>query len=130
MHLIQEIGSYAGIAAIPGLAVLSALYFSQARDVRRLRDWAGRAPERSAEAAQGGRVAARPAPQTAAAQTGAAQTGPSTPARPAAPATAAGTAAAGEAATGAGGGGGTATATRPATATPPGTPPPVPRGAH
>ena len=120
MRLIQEIGSYAGIVAIPGLAILSALYFSQARDVRRLRDWAGRAPERSFEAAQGGRVAARPAPQTAAAQTGAASTGVATPA---APATAAGAAAAGAA----GGGGGTATATRPTTATPPGTHPPVPR---
>src|ERR1700750_2128751 len=50
MHLVQEIGSYAGFAAVVGLAVLSALYFSQARDVRRLRDWAGRAPERDAEA--------------------------------------------------------------------------------
>ena len=47
VHLILEIGSYAGLAAIPGLAVLSALYFSQARDVRRLREWAGRAPERA-----------------------------------------------------------------------------------
>jgi LytR cell envelope-related transcriptional attenuator len=108
VHLIQEIGSYAGLAAIPGLAILSALYFSQARDVRRLRDWAGRAPERTAEAAQGGRVVARPAPQTAAAQ------------QPAAAAAAARTAAAA-------GGGGTATATRPATAAPPGTHPPVPR---
>jgi LytR cell envelope-related transcriptional attenuator len=63
VHLIQEIGSYAGLAAIPGLAVLSALYFSQARDVRRLRDWAGRAPERAAEQAMGGRVTAQPQPQ-------------------------------------------------------------------
>jgi len=46
MEIIQEIGSYAGFAAILGLAVLSALYFSQARDVKRLREWAGRAPER------------------------------------------------------------------------------------
>jgi hypothetical protein len=50
VRLIQEIGSYAGFAAILGLAVLSALYFSQARDVKRLREWAGRAPERDAEA--------------------------------------------------------------------------------
>jgi LytR cell envelope-related transcriptional attenuator len=35
------------MAAVLGLAVLSALYFSQARDVKRLREWAGRAPERS-----------------------------------------------------------------------------------
>jgi LytR cell envelope-related transcriptional attenuator len=46
---IKEIGSYAGLAAFLGLAVLALLYFSQARDVRRLRDWAGRAPERDAE---------------------------------------------------------------------------------
>lgn len=58
MKLIQEIGSYAGFAAVVGLAVLSALYFSQARDVRRLRDWAGRAPERDADARA--RVAAAP----------------------------------------------------------------------
>src|SRR4051794_33166940 len=50
VRIIEQIGSYAGFAAVLGLAVLSALYFSQARDVRRLRDWAGRAPERDAEA--------------------------------------------------------------------------------
>ncbi len=64
MEIVQEIGSYAGFAAIIGLAVLSALYFSQARDVRRLRDWAGRAPERTSEpAAQPTRVVARPVPK-------------------------------------------------------------------
>ena len=64
MEIIQEIGSYAGLAAIVGLAVLSALYFSQARDVRRLRDWAGKAPERTSEpAAQPTRVVARPVPR-------------------------------------------------------------------
>lgn len=47
---VTEIGAYAGFASVLGLAVLSALYFSQARDVKRLRDWAGRAPERDAEA--------------------------------------------------------------------------------
>jgi hypothetical protein len=46
VEVIQQIGSYAGFAAVVGLAVLSALYFSQARDLRRLRDWAGRAPDR------------------------------------------------------------------------------------
>ena len=49
MELIKEIGAIAGLGAFVGLAVLSLLYFSQARDVRRLRDWAGRAPERVAE---------------------------------------------------------------------------------
>ncbi len=47
MEIVQEIGSYAGFAAVLGLAVLSALYFSQARDVKRLREWAGRAPDRA-----------------------------------------------------------------------------------
>jgi len=56
VHLIQEIGSYAGFAAVVGLAVLSALYFSHARDLKRLREWAGRAPERAAEAEAGGRA--------------------------------------------------------------------------
>ncbi|HEX8075365.1 MAG TPA: hypothetical protein VF545_10335, partial [Thermoleophilaceae bacterium] len=63
--LIQKIGSYAGFAAVVGLAVLAALYFSQARDVKRLREWAGRAPERSAEIQAGGRT-----PQAAAVRTG------------------------------------------------------------
>jgi hypothetical protein len=48
-HAIEQIGSYAGLAAFLGLAVLSLLYFTQARDLRRLRDWAGSAPERDAE---------------------------------------------------------------------------------
>jgi len=61
MHHVQEIGSYAGFAAIVGLAVLSALYFSQARDVKRLREWAGRAPERAAE--EEARIAAASAQQ-------------------------------------------------------------------
>src|SRR4051794_25343479 len=45
----QQYGSYAGIAAVFGLGVLSLLYFAQAREVKRLREWAGRAPERAAE---------------------------------------------------------------------------------
>jgi hypothetical protein len=47
LETVQEIGAAAGLAAVVGLAVLTALYFSQARDVKRLREWAGRAPERS-----------------------------------------------------------------------------------
>ena len=70
-QVVTEIGSYAGYAAILGLAVLSALYFSQARDLKRLRDWAGRAPERDAEAR------ARVAAATAAGQ--ARQQQPATP---------------------------------------------------
>jgi hypothetical protein len=45
--MVEEIGAVAGWAAVVGLAVLWALHVSQARDVRRLREWAGRAPERS-----------------------------------------------------------------------------------
>ncbi|HYJ00282.1 MAG TPA: LytR C-terminal domain-containing protein [Thermoleophilaceae bacterium] len=60
MEIIQEIGSYAGFAAVIGLAVLAALYFSQARDVKRLREWAGRAPDRPAVTSPGQRVVARP----------------------------------------------------------------------
>ena len=45
-EIVEQIGSYAGFVAMVGLAVLAALYFSQARDVKRLREWAGRAPER------------------------------------------------------------------------------------
>jgi hypothetical protein len=48
-HEIEKIGSYAGFAAIIGLAVLALLYFSQAREVKRLREWAGRSPERAQE---------------------------------------------------------------------------------
>ena len=44
-QLINDIGPFAGIAALLGVAVLALLYFSHARDVRRLREWAGRAPE-------------------------------------------------------------------------------------
>jgi LytR cell envelope-related transcriptional attenuator len=62
-HVVEQAGSLAGFAAVVGLAILSALYFSQARDLRRLREWAGRAPERAAEgqpAAVPGRVVAVP----------------------------------------------------------------------
>jgi hypothetical protein len=44
--IVQDVGAAAGLAAGVGLAVLSALYVSQARDVKRLREWAGGAPER------------------------------------------------------------------------------------
>jgi hypothetical protein len=47
--LIKEIGAYAGLAAFLGFALLALLSFTQARDIRRLRDWAGSAPERDAD---------------------------------------------------------------------------------
>ncbi len=114
---IEQYGAYAGIAAVFGLGVLSLLYFAQAREVKRLRDWAGRAPERAAElearvqADAQRRAAAQQAPQ---------------PARPAAPVTpaaqqqapATGVAAPATAAAAAGGGAGPTTVAKPATATP------------
>lgn len=64
MEIIQQIGSYAGFAAVVGLAVLAGLYISQARDVKRLREWAGRAPERApAPYQQPQRVVAQPVRQ-------------------------------------------------------------------
>ena len=72
---IEKVGSYAGVAAIVGLGVLALLYFAQAREVKRLREWAGRAPERAVELGQRvqaeaqRRVVAQPlAPATTAAQ--------------------------------------------------------------
>jgi hypothetical protein len=46
---VEKYGAYVGIAAFFGLAVLTLLYFAQAREVKRLREWAGRAPERAEE---------------------------------------------------------------------------------
>src|SRR6185503_2296050 len=119
-HEIEHYGAYAGIAAVFGLGILSLLYFAQAREVKRLREWAGRAPERAAElearvtADAQRRIAPAPAPTaprptaptTPAAQQGAAPLAPGV----AGPATAA-AAAAGAAA-------GTTTVTKPGT-TPP-----------
>lgn len=51
MELIERIGAFLGLAAFVGLGVLSLLYFIQGREVKRLREWAGRAPERAAAAA-------------------------------------------------------------------------------
>ena len=47
--MIEQIGSFAGLAAFLGLAILALLSFAHGRDIRRLRDWAGSAPERDAE---------------------------------------------------------------------------------
>jgi LytR cell envelope-related transcriptional attenuator len=49
LELIKEIGAYAGLVAFLGLALLALLSFAQGRDIRRLREWAGSAPERDAE---------------------------------------------------------------------------------
>jgi len=49
VELIKEIGAFAGLVAFLGLAVLALLSFTQGRDIRRLREWAGSAPERDTE---------------------------------------------------------------------------------
>ncbi len=49
MELIKEIGAFAGLVAFLGLALLALLSFAQGRDIRRLREWAGSAPERDSE---------------------------------------------------------------------------------
>ena len=58
MELIKEIGAFAGLVAFLGLAVLALLSFAQGRDIRRLREWAGSAPERDAERKETTSVAA------------------------------------------------------------------------
>jgi LytR cell envelope-related transcriptional attenuator len=49
VRVIEQIGAFAGLAAFLGLGVFALLSFAHGRDIRRLRDWAGSAPERDAE---------------------------------------------------------------------------------
>src|ERR671912_44527 len=62
---VEKYGAYVGIAAFFGLAVLSLLYFSQARELKRLREWAGRAPERARDERQRAGAGDRPGRQRA-----------------------------------------------------------------
>jgi hypothetical protein len=48
VRVIEQIGAFAGLAAFLGLAFFALLSFAHGRDIRRLRDWAGSAPERDA----------------------------------------------------------------------------------
>jgi hypothetical protein len=52
MDLLKEIGAILGFVAFGGLAVLIFMTFQQARHLRRLREWAGRPPERAAAEAE------------------------------------------------------------------------------
>ncbi len=47
--MIEQIGAFAGLASFIGLAILALLSFTHGRDIKRLREWAGSAPERDAE---------------------------------------------------------------------------------
>jgi hypothetical protein len=49
LHTVEKIGSIAGLASFLGLGIFALLLFAHGRDIRRLRDWAGSAPEREAE---------------------------------------------------------------------------------
>lgn len=49
VRVIEQIGAFAGLAAFLGLGILALLSFTHGRDIRRLREWAGSAPERDAE---------------------------------------------------------------------------------
>ena len=77
---VEKYGAYVGLAAFFGLAVLSLLYFAQARELKRLREWAGRAPERAQELEE--RVVAQ---ATASAAAPRRPTGVTLPQRPAPP---------------------------------------------
>jgi hypothetical protein len=127
---IEQYGAYAGFASVLGLAVLSLLYFAQAREVKRLREWAGRSPERAAEQQERATAAAQqrviaqpqrpaqpgqPAQQPAQAGQPAPRPAAATPAGQAAAAPAAAAATAAGAAAGAGA---TATQSPPATGQP------------
>jgi hypothetical protein len=79
VDLIERVGSFVGLASFLGLAVLALLYFSQARDVRRLRDWAGRAPERAVETTERTAPGAIPLPPDTAQLPAAAHHLPATP---------------------------------------------------
>ncbi len=47
-----QVGALAAFAALVGIAVMSLLFFSQARELKRLREWADAEPERAAEREQ------------------------------------------------------------------------------
>jgi hypothetical protein len=46
---LLDVGALAAFAGLVGIAAVSLLIFSQARELKRLREWAERAPERAAE---------------------------------------------------------------------------------
>jgi len=77
-HFVDKVGNIGGFAALVGLAVLVLLWFSQARDVKRLRHWAAEEPQRMAELEQRlmAQVSRRTAPEPAQQPARPAATGP------------------------------------------------------
>jgi len=60
-NLTNHVGTYAGLAAVLGVAVLALLFFAQARELKRLREWVEDAAEHSAELEERLRTQARSA---------------------------------------------------------------------
>jgi len=58
--IVHALGAGASLASVVGMVVLSALYVSPAREIRRLREWAGQAPERSGPGASAVRRRSQP----------------------------------------------------------------------
>jgi hypothetical protein len=110
---VSEIGAIVAVAGLLAIALLSLLLFTQSREIRRLREWAGRAPERAAEQLRRAAVPApavrRVAPNAQAAPASSATAAPA-PASPAAAAPAAAAPAAAAVAEGAGAQAGASTA--------------------
>lgn len=65
---LEGLGPILGLIALVGLVVMAFLVIGQGRELKRLRDWAGRAPERAGEAAEASLAAqeARGGPEAAA----------------------------------------------------------------
>jgi hypothetical protein len=61
---IKSLGEYAGFAAVIGLALLATLYFAQARELKRLGEWAAREATRPRAPAPGPRAPAPAPPPT------------------------------------------------------------------
>jgi hypothetical protein len=60
LDIVHALGAGASLASVVGMVVLSALHVSHAREIRRLREWAGRAPERSGPGATAVRRRSQP----------------------------------------------------------------------
>src|SRR5690606_6158781 len=84
---VERVGAYVGLASFFGLAALTILYFAQARELKRLREWAARPPELARELEARAALLAEPQPDAAPREADAAAAAPAaTEAAPAAPA--------------------------------------------
>lgn len=58
---LTKLSVIVSVAALVGVALMALLFFAQARELKRLREWAGRAPERAEEIARSFAASPRPA---------------------------------------------------------------------